>query len=143
MSNHLNFFIDGNWVAPVVPATLDVIDPSTEEAYTRISVGSKADVDRAVAAAKAAFPAFSQTSKAERLKLLRRILEIYNERYRGHRPGRLAGDGRADRPGRARRRPGPAGRIWNPPSRRWRTSNSSEQRGGTASWARSRSASAR
>ncbi|BCH18434.1 aldehyde dehydrogenase family protein [Mesorhizobium sp. L-2-11] len=81
MSNHLNFFIDGKWVAPVVPATLDVIDPSTEEAYTKISVGSKADVDRAVAAAKAAFPAFSQTSKAERLKLLRRILEVYNERY--------------------------------------------------------------
>ncbi|TIM68397.1 MAG: aldehyde dehydrogenase family protein, partial [Mesorhizobium sp.] len=81
MSNHLNFFIDGKWVAPVVPATLDVIDPSTEEAYTKISVGSKADVDRAVAAAKAAFPAFSQTSKAERLKLLKRILEVYNERY--------------------------------------------------------------
>ncbi|TIS97900.1 aldehyde dehydrogenase family protein [Mesorhizobium sp.] len=81
MSNHLNFFIGGKWVAPVVPATLDVIDPSTEEAYTKISVGSKADVDRAVAAAKAAFPAFSQTSKAERLKLLKRILEVYNERY--------------------------------------------------------------
>jgi hypothetical protein len=43
MGNHLNFFIDGKWVAPVVPATLDVIDPSTEEAYTKISVGSKAD----------------------------------------------------------------------------------------------------
>ncbi|TJV53276.1 MAG: aldehyde dehydrogenase family protein, partial [Mesorhizobium sp.] len=81
MSNHPNFFIDGKWVAPVVPATLDVIDPSTEEAYTKISVGSKADVDRAVAAAKAAFPAFSQTSKAERLTLLKRILEIYNDRY--------------------------------------------------------------
>jgi len=81
VSNHLNFFIDGKWVAPVVPATLDVIDPSTEEAYTRISVGSKADVDKAVAAAKAAFPSFSQTSKAERLELLKRILEVYNERY--------------------------------------------------------------
>ena len=81
MSNHLNFFIDGKWVAPVAPATLDVIDPSTEEAYTKISVGSKADVDKAVAAAKAAFPSFSQTSKAERLTLLKRILEVYNERY--------------------------------------------------------------
>ncbi len=46
MSNHLKFFIDGKWVDPVKPATLDVIDPSTEEAYTKISVGSKADVDR-------------------------------------------------------------------------------------------------
>ena len=81
MSNHQNFFIDGKWVAPVVPAVLDVIDPSTEEAYTQISVGSKADVDRAVAAAKAAFPAFSRTTKAERLALLKRILEVYNERY--------------------------------------------------------------
>ncbi|HTV71676.1 MAG TPA: aldehyde dehydrogenase family protein, partial [Rhizobiaceae bacterium] len=75
------FYIDGKWVDPVKPALLDVIDPSTEEAYTQISVGSAADVDKAVAAAKAAFPAFSQTSKEERLKLLRRILDVYNERY--------------------------------------------------------------
>jgi aldehyde dehydrogenase (NAD+) len=81
MSNHLNFYIDGKWVSPVVPATLDVIDPSTEEAYTAISVGSKADVDKAVAAAKAAFTTFSLTTKAERLKLLKRILEVYNERF--------------------------------------------------------------
>uniref|UniRef100_UPI0025EB10E8 aldehyde dehydrogenase family protein n=1 Tax=Mesorhizobium sp. TaxID=1871066 RepID=UPI0025EB10E8 len=81
MSNHLKFFIDGKWVDPVAPAALDVIDPSTEEAYTKISVGSKADVDKAVAAAKAAFPSFSQTTKGERLKLLKRILEVYNERY--------------------------------------------------------------
>jgi aldehyde dehydrogenase (NAD+) len=81
MSNHLKFYIDGEWVSPVVPATLDVIDPSTEEAYTAISVGSKADVDKAVAAAKAAFTTFSLTTKAERLKLLNRILEVYNERF--------------------------------------------------------------
>src|SRR5687767_11623339 len=71
MNNHLRFYIDGAWVDPARPATLDVIDPSTEEAYTTISIGSAADVDRAVAAAKAAFPAFSQTSKDERLALLR------------------------------------------------------------------------
>ena len=82
MSNHhRQFYINGAWVDPVRPALLDVIDPSTEEAYTQISVGSSADVDAAVAAAKAAFPAFSQTSKDERLKLLRRILEVYNERF--------------------------------------------------------------
>ncbi|MCV3238683.1 aldehyde dehydrogenase family protein [Mesorhizobium sp. ZC-5] len=81
MNNHLRFYIDGAWVDPAKPATLDVIDPSTEEAYTTISVGSAADVDRAVAAAKAAFPAFSQTSKYERLALLRKILDVYNERY--------------------------------------------------------------
>ena len=81
MSNHLKFYIDGAWVEPAAPARLDVIDPSTEEAYTAISVGSHADVDRAVAAAKQAFPAFSQTTKAERLAMLRRILAIYIERF--------------------------------------------------------------
>ncbi len=81
MSNHLKFYIDGAWVDPVVPALLDVIDPSTEEAFTQISVGSKPDVDRAVAAAKAAFQSFAVTDRAERLALLKRILEVYNERY--------------------------------------------------------------
>jgi len=81
MSNHLKFYIDGAWVDPVIPAVLDVIDPSTEEAFTQISTGSKADVDRAVAAAKAAFQSFSVTDRAERLALLKRILEFYNERY--------------------------------------------------------------
>ena len=81
MSNNLKFYIDGAWVDPVKRATLDVINPATEEAYTKISVGTAADVDRAVAAARRAFPAFSQSSKAERLRLLRKILAIYNERY--------------------------------------------------------------
>ena len=80
MSHHLQFYINGTWVDPVKPATLDVINPATEEAYTRISMGAAADVDRAVAAARAAFPAFSATTQAERLALLRRILAIYNER---------------------------------------------------------------
>jgi aldehyde dehydrogenase (NAD+) len=80
MSNHLRFYIDGTWVDPITPKTIDVIDPATEDAYTKISAGSAADVDRAVAAARAAFPAFSVTTKSERLKLLRRILELYNER---------------------------------------------------------------
>ncbi|MEX0810402.1 MAG: aldehyde dehydrogenase family protein [Dongiaceae bacterium] len=80
MSNHLKFYIDGAWVDPAKPATLDVINPATEEAYTKISVGSAADVDRAVKAARAAFPSFSQTGKKERLALLRRILEIYFKR---------------------------------------------------------------
>ncbi|CDZ48997.1 aldehyde dehydrogenase family protein [Neorhizobium galegae] len=81
MSNHLKFFIDGVWVEPVIPVALDVIDPSTEEAYTRIALGSKADVDKAVAAARAAFASFSQWSKEERLALLRRILAEYEKRY--------------------------------------------------------------
>ena len=81
MSHDLQFYIDGAWVDPIAPKPLDVVDPSTEEAFAQISLGSAADVDRAVAAAKAAFPAFSQTSPAERLQLLRRILEVYKSRY--------------------------------------------------------------
>jgi aldehyde dehydrogenase (NAD+) len=81
MSHNLQFYIDGAWVDPVTPRTVGVIDPSTEQPFTEISLGSKADVDKAVAAARAAFPAFSQTTRAERLALLRRILEVYQTRY--------------------------------------------------------------
>jgi aldehyde dehydrogenase (NAD+) len=80
MSNALKFYIDGAWVDPAKSATIDVINPATEETYTKIAAGSAADVDRAVAAAKKAFPAFTLTSKAERLRLLNRILEVYNKR---------------------------------------------------------------
>lgn len=81
MSKYLKFFIGGAWVDPVEPALLDVIDPSTEEAFTTISIGSRSDVDRAVAAAKRAFATFSVTDRAERLALLERILIAYNERF--------------------------------------------------------------
>jgi aldehyde dehydrogenase (NAD+) len=80
-NNHQKFYINGNWVDPVVSKTLDVINPATERAYTKISLGSKADVDLAVAAAKAAFPAFSRTSREERLTLLKNVLDLYNARY--------------------------------------------------------------
>ncbi|HWA42536.1 MAG TPA: aldehyde dehydrogenase family protein [Hypericibacter adhaerens] len=80
MSNHLKFYIGGAWVDPVTPKTLDVINPATEEAYTKISIGSSADVDKAVAVARKAFASFGQTGKAERLALLKRILENYRKR---------------------------------------------------------------
>src|SRR5271157_624857 len=80
MDHHTQFFIGGRWTGPAVPATLDVIDPSTEQAFTRISLGSKADVDKAVGAAKAAFAKFSRTAREERAGLLRRILDAYNSR---------------------------------------------------------------
>ena len=81
MSHEMQFYINGEWVDPVTAHPFDVIDPSTEEVYAQISLGTKADVDRAVAAARAAFETFSQTSKAERLDLLKRILEAYKARY--------------------------------------------------------------
>ncbi len=79
--NHDKFYINGAWVSPVKPAALDVINPATERAYTQISMGSHADVDLAIAAAKAAFPSFSRTTREQRLALLRKILELYNARY--------------------------------------------------------------
>jgi aldehyde dehydrogenase (NAD+) len=81
MGHEMQFYINGEWVDPVTPRALDVIDPATEEAYAQISLGAKADVDKAVAAARAAFETFSQTSKQERIELLKRILRAYKARY--------------------------------------------------------------
>jgi aldehyde dehydrogenase (NAD+) len=81
MLEKLKFYIDGKWVDPVTPRTLEVIDPAHEEPFARISLGSAADVDKAVAAARRAFESFSRTSKAERLALMQKIVEIYQKRY--------------------------------------------------------------
>ncbi len=81
MSNNLKFYIDGAWVEPSGTKTLEVIDPATEEAFTTIALGTEADVDRAVKAARKAFATFSLTTKAERLALMRKLLEVYNKRF--------------------------------------------------------------
>jgi aldehyde dehydrogenase (NAD+) len=81
MTNALKFYIDGAWVAPATSATLDVIDPSTEEAYARIALGTAADVDRAVNAAAAAFPGWAAMPVADRVAALKRLLGIYKDRY--------------------------------------------------------------
>ncbi|MGB2200286.1 MAG: aldehyde dehydrogenase family protein [Pseudooceanicola atlanticus] len=74
------FYINGEWVDPVTANDHEVIDPSTEEACAVISLGSSADVDKAVAAAKAAFPAWMKTDPAERIALAEKILEVYGAR---------------------------------------------------------------
>jgi aldehyde dehydrogenase (NAD+) len=71
------FYIDGAWVAPRTTDTLDVINPATEQPIDTIAMGGPDDVDLAVAAARAAFDAFSATSRDERLALLDRIIEVY------------------------------------------------------------------
>ncbi|SOE73406.1 aldehyde dehydrogenase (NAD+) [Burkholderia sp. OK233] len=81
MINALKFYIDGAWVEPLGTARLPVIDPCTEEAFAEVAMGTPADIDRAVAAAKRAFTSFSQTTPAERLALIRRILEVFLERH--------------------------------------------------------------
>ena len=80
MKNTNRFYIDGAWVEPLSSAMLEVINPATEKAFATIAMGSTADAVRAIAAARAAFPAFSQSSKACRLGLLKKILELYNAR---------------------------------------------------------------
>ena len=82
MRDMLQFYIDGQWVDPVTPNPFDVINPATEEVCGRISLGTAADVDRAVAAAKKAFASFSQTTREERVELLEAILAEYTNRYK-------------------------------------------------------------
>ena len=80
MTDTRKFYIDGRWVDPVAPRTLEVINPATEEAFATISIGAAADVDKAVAAARKAFETYSVTTREERLALLRRIVDVYTKR---------------------------------------------------------------
>jgi len=82
MRHYPNFYIDGAWVAPVTPKSAEVINPATEVVSGTISLGSADDVDRAVAAARKAFPGWSQSTVAERLDLLRAIQSQYSRRQR-------------------------------------------------------------
>ncbi|MEB0109162.1 aldehyde dehydrogenase family protein [Pseudomonas sp. MH9.3] len=74
------FYIDGRWVAPAVPASLAVINPATEEVAAQVARGSSEDVDRAVAAARAAFPGWSATAPAARAVVLGNIHALILER---------------------------------------------------------------
>jgi aldehyde dehydrogenase (NAD+) len=76
----LKFYINGQWVNPSTSETIDVINPATEDVCQTIAAGTSADVDRAVKAARHAFGSYSNTTKAERVALLRRILEVYESR---------------------------------------------------------------
>ena len=80
MTDPLSFYIDGAWVKSEGGRPHDVIDPSTEQPVTTITLGTKADVDKAVAAAARAFETFSQTSVDERATLLDRVIEVYKSR---------------------------------------------------------------
>lgn len=75
-----SFYIDGEWVAAGDVPTHAVVNPATEEVVGRVSLGTKAHVDQAVAAARRAFASFSQTSREERLALLERVADAYAAR---------------------------------------------------------------
>ena len=75
------FYINGQWVAPVTPRSLDVINPANEQVCASISIGSAADVDVAALAARKAFETFSRTTRAERIEILAALVEVYQKRY--------------------------------------------------------------
>ncbi len=80
MSNNRQFYINGRWVNPSAANDFDVINPSNEEVCATISLGSQTDTDAAVAAAKAAFSAWAAVPQAEKLGLIKKLLEEYNKR---------------------------------------------------------------
>ncbi|GAB2176597.1 aldehyde dehydrogenase family protein [Dongia sp. agr-C8] len=80
MSHHRQFYMSGRWVDPAGSRTLDVINPATEESIATIALGSVADVDRAVAAARDAFPRASSATQSERIELLAGVVTCYRRR---------------------------------------------------------------
>ncbi|WP_328392982.1 aldehyde dehydrogenase family protein [Nocardia sp. NBC_00416] len=80
MREYLKFYIDGRWVEPAGDQTIEVVNPATEEVCGQVALGSAADVDAAVGAARAAFPAWSASTVAERLDLFDAIGAEYQKR---------------------------------------------------------------
>ncbi len=80
MENAMKFYINGVWVSPSDPKPFDVINPANEQVLGQINLGNADDVDKAVAAAKAAFPKFAKTSVKERVELLDAIIAAYAAR---------------------------------------------------------------
>ena len=81
MENLQKFYINGQWAAPISTATLPVLNPAMNEQIGTVSMGNSHDVDKAVASAKAAFASYSQTSKADRLVLLKQLKEESEKRF--------------------------------------------------------------
>ena len=81
MLDKKNFYINGKWVKPFKSNDFEVINPSNEEPFAVISLGSKEDTDAAVNAAKNAFVNWKETSKEERISLLEKLLKIYKKRF--------------------------------------------------------------
>ncbi|MFB4213689.1 aldehyde dehydrogenase family protein [Shouchella sp. JSM 1781072] len=80
MRNQTQHFINGEWVDSTGSETIDVINPATEDVIGKISAGTKEDVDKAVSAARKAFPEFSKSTKEDRIKWLNAIADGYKKR---------------------------------------------------------------
>ncbi len=81
MREYTQFYINGEWVEPNSPNSFDVLNPANEEVCAHIALGNEADVDAAVAAAKAAFTTFGQSSRDERISILEAIIAAYQANY--------------------------------------------------------------
>src|SRR2546423_1776038 len=82
MVQRLKFYIDGAWQDSGSKKTLPVVNPATEEVLYEVALGSAADVDKAVAAARRAFETFSLTTREQRVELLSKIIEVYKRRLK-------------------------------------------------------------
>ena len=80
-ANMLKFYINGRWVDPVSQTRMGVENPATEEIVAEVALGNQADIDAAIMAARAAFPAWTVVPVAERIAVVKRILEVYNSKY--------------------------------------------------------------
>ncbi|WLV25252.1 aldehyde dehydrogenase family protein [Aciduricibacillus chroicocephali] len=80
MRDRLQHYINGEWVDSTGSETTEVLNPATEEVIGHISLGKEEDLDKAVKAARAAFPAFSRTTREERIDLLDKIVDAYERR---------------------------------------------------------------
>ena len=80
-ANLLKFYINGEWVEPLGSDRVGVENPATEEIVAQVALGSEADADRAIMAARSAFDAYTVWPVADRIALVKRILEVYNSRY--------------------------------------------------------------
>ena len=80
MAHRTQFYIDGEWVDPINGERLDVVNPATEQVIGEVALGGVEDVDRAVAAAVAAFETYSQTTREERVDLLSKVVDVYKNR---------------------------------------------------------------
>jgi aldehyde dehydrogenase (NAD+) len=78
--NTTRFYIDGAWVAPLSSQTLPIENPATEEIVGQLALGSVADTDRAIDAARAAFDGWTTTPVADRIAAVKRLLAAYNDR---------------------------------------------------------------
>jgi aldehyde dehydrogenase (NAD+) len=82
MVQRLKFYIDGSWQDPASKKTLPVVNPATEEVLYEVALGSAADVDKAVAAARRAFETFSLSTREQRIELFGRIIEAYKQKMK-------------------------------------------------------------